>query len=179
MNEEIPESLNNFGGELERALKRELGRSPAPKLRGRPRLLAGTTVAFAAIATALALAFTAASSSPAFAVTRNHDGSVSVRITRLSGVAGANARLKTLHIHARFVQMAAGCTQGPIPPTNDLVRAAGKWRVAQTNIKPWRIPRGRTLVIVVRTTVISHTGMRQVPIPICKVLQAQARKPGK
>ena len=48
--------------------------------RARPRMLAGTSLGAAGLATAAALIFGAASSSPAFAVTQNHDGTYTVQI---------------------------------------------------------------------------------------------------
>ena len=54
----------------------------------RPQLLAGTTVGLAAMATAAALLLGASTSSPAFAVTRNPDGTVTVDLMKLSGIAG-------------------------------------------------------------------------------------------
>ena len=52
----------------------------------------------AGLGTALVLVLSAASTSPAFAVSRNHDGTVTISIKRSSGVAGANARLNQLGI---------------------------------------------------------------------------------
>jgi F0F1-type ATP synthase membrane subunit c/vacuolar-type H+-ATPase subunit K len=142
MNNDVPESLRKFEAELERAIKRRLEFTSARRKRARPRILAGTTLGLAGLGAALALAFTAASTSPAFAVTRNHDGSVSVRIVRLSALPAVNARLAAMKIHARLVPVVAHCprpTRLPPPPNQRL----------RTRIKPWRIPRGRTLVIAV------------------------------
>jgi hypothetical protein len=50
----------------------------------------------AASAAAVMLGLSAAASPPAFAVTRHHDGSVSVKINRRSGVAGANRKLAAM-----------------------------------------------------------------------------------
>src|SRR5579863_1942495 len=75
----------------------------------RPRLLAGSTVGLAGIGTVIALVLSAAGSTPAFAVTQNHDGSVSVWIRTLSGIGGANQRLHTLGVRAVAVQVMAGC----------------------------------------------------------------------
>ncbi len=148
MSNDIPESLDKFAGELERAIKRRLERPPARK---RPRLLAGTTLGFAAGATALALLLTAASSSPAFAVTRNHDGTVSVRIMRVEGLAGANARLAAMHIHARFAQVAApvGCALRlpALPPPGPPVPSHRPGRPLAFRVRPGQIPAGRMLVI--------------------------------
>lgn len=148
MKNDLPESLSKFEGQLERAIRRELERAPAPTRlgRARPRLLAGTTLGLVAIATALALALTAANSPPAYAVTRNHDGTVSVKVMRLDGVAGANASLARMNVHAKLVQVAAHCASQPPPANRRLLR----WRASSARLKPWRIPAGRTLVIMVR-----------------------------
>lgn len=61
--------------------------------------IAGLTAAGVAVGV-LALTATDATS-PAFAVTRHHDGSVTVRVNRESGIAGANRRLATMGIRAQ------------------------------------------------------------------------------
>ena len=66
----------------------------------RPQLLAGTTVGLAAVATGAALLFGASTSPPAFAVTRNPDGTVTVNLTRPSGIAGANEKLAAMGVRA-------------------------------------------------------------------------------
>ncbi len=165
MNKDIPPSLARLEGQLERAIGRELKRASALKRswRARPRVLAGTTIGIAAIATVLALALTAASSPPAFAVTRNHDGTVSVRIMRLSGVAPANARLAAIGIHARLVAVRAHCASRvalPPPP--------GRFHPFQTRIRPDKIPRGRTLVLGLSKPglEVPRSGVYAVPAPV-------------
>ncbi len=125
-----------------------------PARRPRPRLLLGTTVGLAGVGTALALVLSAASSSPAFAVTRNPDGTVTVWVTRVGGLAGANARLAELGVHARAVQVTAGCTPGR---ANWIARNAKVQRVVtpgrtqklivKARFDPKRIPAGHTLVL--------------------------------
>lgn len=66
----------------------------------RPLILTGTA-GLAAAAVALIVALSASGAPPAFAVTRHHDGWVSVRINRQSGIAGANRKLAAMGIHAR------------------------------------------------------------------------------
>ena len=164
MSNEIPESLRKFEGELERAIKRRLELASARRRRARPRILAGTTLALAGLAAALTLVFTAASSPPAFAVTRNHDGTVSVKIMRLSGLPEANARLAAMQIHVKLVQVKAHCGRPvrlPAPPH----------QVLQTRIKPWKIARGHTLVLGVQR---AHRTLRLAkgravvgPVPAC------------
>jgi hypothetical protein len=140
VSDDIPTSLTKFEGELERAIKRELARPPAG--RSRPRALVGATLGLAGIATALALVLTAASSSPAFAVNRNDDGTVSVKIMRLEGVREANARLAAMNVPVQL-QQAIHCA-GRVPPPPTLVHP---WRF---RFKPGRIPAGRKLVINLR-----------------------------
>jgi hypothetical protein len=79
-------------------------------LRLRPRVLAGTTVGAAGTAVVLALVLSAAGSSPAFAVTRNRDGSYSVTLRALSALPAANAKLARMGVPARLVQVPANCT---------------------------------------------------------------------
>ncbi len=120
--------------------RRSLGRPAAKHTRARPGVLAGSTLGLAGMGTALALVLGAASTSPAFAVTPNRDGTVTVRIIRSAGIAGANARLSALHVRARVVQVA--CPTAPIQgapgPTGAL---------PQARIDPRKIPPGGTLTI--------------------------------
>jgi hypothetical protein len=122
--------------------------------RQRPKLLAGTTVGLAGVGTAVALIVSAAGSSPAFAVTRNNDGTVTVWIKRIDGIAGANARLEALGVRARAVVVAAGCK----PPTSvkpgrliAAPRVHGNWtgprQIVIARFDPKKIPSGRTLVL--------------------------------
>src|ERR1700749_3191737 len=69
------------------------------RLRGRrtrPRVLAAGTVAAVAAGRILALLFGATTSPPAFAVNRTPDGTVTVKLIRVSGVAGANQKLAAI-----------------------------------------------------------------------------------
>ncbi len=162
--------MSKFEDRLWRHLVREHGsdlaqmRRPAAKhaWRSRPRMLAGTTLGLAGIGTAAALLLGAASSSPAFAVTRNSDGTVSVSIDRLSGIAGANQKLASLGIRAKAVAVGVGCDSNwtvsrqeiggpgsfkrgharPVSRKLAAVRAA-----AAAKIDPGKIPAGRTVVI--------------------------------
>ena len=100
--------------DTEAALRRLLASGhdggPTPRrtrLRGRrtrPRLLAAGTVGAAALAAAIVLLFGATTTSPpAFAVNRNPDGTVTVRLIKLSGVGGANRRLAAIGVRAKIV----------------------------------------------------------------------------
>ena len=98
-------AIDSAGEEIVRAaLAREIdkatvARRPGRARRTRPRLLAGATVAVAASVTAVTLLVGAtASPPPAFAVTRRHDGSVSLKIDRTSSVAEVNHKLAAMGI---------------------------------------------------------------------------------
>ncbi|MDQ6803515.1 MAG: hypothetical protein M3065_00815 [Actinomycetota bacterium] len=92
--------MSKFKDRLWRDLVREHGaelaqvkRAAAQRgRRARPRVLAGTTLGLAGVGITLAVVLSAASSSPAFAVTPNRDGTVQVVIQRLSGISGANTK---------------------------------------------------------------------------------------
>jgi len=72
----------------------------------RPQLLAGTTAGLAAMATAAALLFGASTSPPAFAVTRNADGTVTINLRHSSGIAAANKELAAMGVRAEIAMQA-------------------------------------------------------------------------
>jgi PPE-repeat protein len=59
------------------------------------------------IGSALAVLLGASGSAPAYAVSRNSDGTVSVRLQSLAGIAGANHALRSMGIRAAFVHARA------------------------------------------------------------------------
>ena len=108
----MTEFEDNLWQEIVRVHGRELAAVPwAPgdrdRERGRwarPRLLAGTSASVIIAATlAVVLVLSATASSPAYAVTRNADGSVTVRLIRFSGIAGANHTLSRMGVRAKIV----------------------------------------------------------------------------
>ncbi len=119
MNDNFPPSLNQFAGELEQAIRRELGARRGHRLfrlpGARPRLLAGTTIGATATGALLAIVLSAAGSSPAFAVTRNRDGSYTVTLRSLSAIPAANRKLSQMGLHATLVETAANCRQSSHP----------------------------------------------------------------
>jgi hypothetical protein len=121
VNDTLPPSLNRFAAELEQAIRRELGphrdHHLLRRLRARPRLLAGTTIGAAATGAVLAMVLSAAGSSPAFAVTRNRDGSYSVTLRSLSAIPAANRTLVRMGLPATLVRAAAKC-----PPQRPALR---------------------------------------------------------
>jgi hypothetical protein len=156
--------MSKFEDRLWRELVKEHGAELAQmtppaadhRRRQRPKLLAGTTVGLAGVGTAVALIVSAAGSSPAFAVTRNNDGTVTVLIRRLDGIAGANARLEALGVRARAVVVATGCKPPPgvtgkpgrlIPAPKVHGNWTGARQIVIARFDPKKIPSGRTLVL--------------------------------
>jgi hypothetical protein len=152
--------MSKFEDHLWREVVRQHGHDLEPatpprvkRRRARPRLLAGTTLGLAAMGAALALVLGAASSSPAFAVTPNHDGTWTVKILRSDGIAAANARLTALGVRARVVRVEDGCAAASmLTPQSTAVKPGAinwtiDWTRIQARIDPGKIPAGRTLVI--------------------------------
>jgi len=77
----------------------------------RAPLAAGALVLLVAIVAAAITLTAGTSTTPAYAVTVNPDGSVSVTLTEVLGVSGANEALARLGVRARIAQIEAGCTQ--------------------------------------------------------------------
>lgn len=146
--------------------------------RARPRVLAGTSVALAVVGATLALVLSAASSPPAFAVSRNTDGTYTVSLQKLAAIHGANARLAALGIRARLVAVTQGCAVKTLPPA--AVQAmrlaqsmAGKAapEVAAARLDPRKIPPGKWQVIptyrVGGTVHVEKAHLFQGQAPVC------------
>jgi hypothetical protein len=150
--------MSKFTDRLWRELMREhraelerIDRPPAPRRRRAlpRRLLAGTSVGLAGAGTAIALAIGAANTTPAFAVTKNPDGTVSVTINKLAGVAGANQRLAQMNVRAVAVPVVAGCEGAPPPAAMRAILLARAAAVhgGTVRIDPRQIPAGKSLVL--------------------------------
>ncbi len=151
---------DNLWREVQRAYGAELADAPDPlrrRSRRRVPLLAGTSIGVVGGSVAAVIVLSAASSPPAFAVTRHADGTVSVMIRRIEGIAGANRRLALLGIHARAVAVSEVCTASPPHALAQVGVATVRgrqvnWvgvapgRIAE-RIHPAEIPAGHTLVI--------------------------------
>jgi hypothetical protein len=88
------------------------GVSVARRGRRRPFVLAGGGVGLAATAAAVTVALTSATA-PAFAVTDNPNGSVTVTLNQVQGITGLNAELAQDKINAKAIPVTATCsTQG-------------------------------------------------------------------
>jgi hypothetical protein len=173
--------MSKFEDHLWREFERHHGHELEPgtpptvkRRRARPRVLAGTTLGLAGVGAALALVLGAAGTSPAFAVTPNHDGTVTVKILRGAGIAAANARLTALGVRVRVVQIEDGCVAAStLTPRSTPVKpgAIKTWTRVQTRIDPGKIPAGRTLMIVAlragRRIVVAPGGAVTGAPPVC------------
>jgi hypothetical protein len=109
----MSEFEDNLWQEIVRAHGRELAAVPSPVAGGdgvhrrwaRPRVVAGTSAGLVVAATlAVVVVLSATASSPAYAVSRNADGTVTVKLVRFSGIAAANHTLATMGVRAKIVQ---------------------------------------------------------------------------
>lgn len=146
--------------DTEAALRRLLAAGPdARRARGAPgwrvrltrprlRLLGGVTAGTAAAGTALVLLLGAATTSPAFAVTRNHDGTVMVSITRSSDIALVNRVLRALGVRARVTPgVPGGCRRVYTSAHQGAPAMSHTITNAHWTIDPRGVPRGQTLVL--------------------------------
>ena len=165
---------------------------PRPAVTGRKLLLAGAGgVAVAAAATGVLVA---GGGTPAYAVTTHADGTVTLAVTRLSGISGANGALHKLGDRVVVVPVEPGCPSlGSLRPPN--VPLAGHPYVQTTvgiggsatgsvTVNAKGIPAGDILVVGVETTTTGTTHgsmgggrLTSPPAPSCISLPAQPAPP--
>lgn len=124
MTSPIPPSLERFGDDLNRAAYREMS-TPSEPVRSRfrrPRLFAGGTLGLAGIGAALLLALGGSTAAPAFAITRESDGSVLVNLSYLhnENLEWVNAKLASMGTGEQItIYMARGpaSVSGPVTCT--------------------------------------------------------------
>ena len=119
----------------------------------RPRLVVGGGLGLAGVGGVVALLLGVTTASPAFAVTPNHDGTVTVSIKQWSGIAGANAKLHQLGVRATVAsQPPSGCQptlarpvggQGAPAPSHAMREIAN----THWTIDPRQIPPHSTLAL--------------------------------
>jgi hypothetical protein len=148
-----PESLPSEA-ETETALRRLLATGPDARRRRRgmpgwrarltrPRLLAGTTAGAVVVATALALLLSATTSPEAFAVTRNANGTITVKLIRLSGIPAANTKLAAMGLSAKIVALQNAKYMARLKPCQG--PPAGTVRTV--TFDPATIPRRKVLLL--------------------------------
>jgi hypothetical protein len=158
--------MTKFADQLLDDLMREHGpalapaRAPAPRKRritARRALLAAGGLALAAAA-AIAGTVVAGSETPAYAITNNPNGTITLAVYQRSGIAGANARLRQLgDQQVVVVPIEPGCpTHLPAPAVSVLGHVmsmgGGVSRNGTVTVFAHGIPRGDIVVVGVKTT---------------------------
>jgi hypothetical protein len=156
----------------------------------RPLLLAGTATATAAAAGVAFLFAFGSDQSPAFAVDRQSDGSVSVTINRLSDAQGLQSQLRAAGISAvvNYTPSGKSCREPRgregAPPNNGPASVSGtvvKGGVATFTVTRNLVGSGQTLVITTSgADGPSSVGMQVVqgPVSPCVLVDAPAPPPG-
>ena len=156
---------------------------PKRRLVTRPLLLTAGAAGLAVAATGGVLA--AGGGTPAYAVTANPGGSVTLAVFQQSGIAGANAKLRTLgDKQVVLVPVKAGC-----PSVSGLTKpaasghASGRVTVStprsgdgSVTVDAHGIPAGAVLVVAVETTgkgtSVGVAGLTTEPAPSCVSIPA-------
>jgi hypothetical protein len=143
--------------------------------RMRPLALTAGAAGVIGVGTAMAIALTATTSAPAYAVTENSDGTISVTIHDVTGVTGANTELAALGVRARALTFGPDCTQQEHPdPTHPRVYGTMLVRSPtpdEVTIQPSAIPVGDTMVLAAKIAdngrVVVRIGLVLSPAPSC------------
>jgi len=182
--------MTKFADQLFDDLMREHGpalaqaRPPAHsrrRIRTRRALLAGGGTL--AVAAAIAGILVAGRGSPAYAVTKNPDGTITLAVYQTSGIAGANARLRQLgDKQVVVVPVEAGCPGlGSLPAPavsgrgHRITTQTGVSRNGSVTVNAQGIPAGDILVVGVETSGHSSLGgggLTSPPAPSCISLPA-------
>jgi hypothetical protein len=186
--------MTKFADDLYDDLMREHGptlaatRVPAPSRRP----LASRRVVLAASAGGLAVAATAGSlvalsGTPAYALTTNHDGSISLAVYQEAGVAQANAKLRAIGAKVVVVPVEAGCpslgsVRQPAVPVTGPIRVQGSVSSnGSITVNAQGVPRGDVIVVATETSgKLRQTASRitSLPVPHCVSLPAPPPGPG-
>jgi hypothetical protein len=148
-------------------------RLPGPGTRAshkrRPALITTTALATGGVVATVVLAFSASTSAPpAYAVTTNADGTVTVTLNDISAITGLNAELARDGVNARAIPMTASCpSHAPL-----VMMPAGTDPSTYTmTIVPSMIPAGSTAVLAAGQTASGQVellqGAARPPVPAC------------
>ena len=144
----------------------------------RPAILAGTALATAGATTVAVLALTASSTPPAFAVTDNNDGTITVTLREISGLSGLNAEFARMGVTARAVPMSATC---PTKGFGNAMPAGTNFDTYTLTIDPRYIPDGYTAIVAATQTASGRVELVQAavrpPAPTCLNTEIPTRIP--
>jgi hypothetical protein len=144
-----------------------------------------------AIAAAAAGVLVAGGGTPAYAVTTHPDGTVTLAVTKASGISGANGRLHQLGDRVVVVPVEPGCPSINSLPTPAVrpVRISGSTKVGRSGsvtVNAKGIPAGDVLVVGVETNAHAANGttysmaaarLTAPPAPSCVSLPAPPAGP--
>jgi hypothetical protein len=107
----LPAHLEALGEQLTVAARRRHGNvAPSPRRPRRSLLVLPVGMLAAAVAAILLIGATGPGTTPAYALTRHVDGSITITLTDLTtGIPALNARLKALGIDTTVIPIRAGC----------------------------------------------------------------------
>jgi hypothetical protein len=118
--------------------------------RRRPGLITGTALAAAGAGAAIVLAIGAGTSAPpAYAVTTNGDGSITVTLRDISAITGLNAELARDGLRAKAIPLTAGCPTRGFP---NAMPAGTNPSTYTITIVPADIPAGDTAIVAASQT---------------------------
>ena len=112
MTNQVPPNLKRFAAEYERAARRELSSATRRSRRRTFRLAAASSTMLVAIAAAGVLVVSATTgASPAYALTTNADGSITISLSNLTtGISQLNARLQQMGIEYTVIPVTQNCS---------------------------------------------------------------------
>lgn len=153
--------------------------APTAARRNRAVWLSGGVVA-AAGASAAGLVMFGSGATPAFAVTQNSDGTATIAVHQLSGIAGANAKLHSLGDNVVIVPVQAGCPSlGSLPKagqiTGKTTSTGMRSASGQITVNVTGIPAGDIAVVGVSqngTMTQMGVAITTAPAPSCVSLPA-------
>jgi len=177
--------MTKFADQLYTDLLREHGSTLADtrRLAGSRRQFASRRVLLATGAGGVAVAATAGvltaggGATPAYALTTNPDGTVSLAVYQESGIAQANAKLQLLGDRVVVVPVRPGCPSiHSLPPPavrphkGTITMTSGRSRDGYTKVTASGIPKGDILVVGIEVNAHSSVGeaaLTTPPAPSC------------
>jgi hypothetical protein len=148
------------------------GRRPRPLRRA--ALVAGGAGTLA-VGLTVGLTVFGGGASPAYAVTRHADGTLTVAVWRPSGIAGANQALRSLNERVVVVPEGAGCPSMrslPAPPVDIKGQALSTLAIDKgaATVDARGIPAGDLLVVAISSTahgISASAAVTRAPAPSC------------
>jgi hypothetical protein len=144
----------------------------------RPAILTGTVLGTAGAAAAVVVALTTTTTAPAFAVTDNTDGSITVTLREISALSGLNAEFARRGLNARALPMSASC---PTKGFGNALPAGTNFNTFTITLDPRDVPDGYTAVVAATQTASGKVELVQgavpPPVPACLNTEIPTRVP--